>query len=79
MHTKHESLFQWILRSFPGGRLYGPYNHGGRSYYQWMARGEYLRQTLLPILDRHLGPELDAEAWSRYQSMLKTYNLKVDN
>ena len=23
----------------PETRLYGPYNHGGRSYYQWMARG----------------------------------------
>ena len=24
---------------FPDPRLYGPYHHGGRSYYQWMARG----------------------------------------
>ena len=23
----------------PDCRLYGPYHHGGRSYYQWMARG----------------------------------------
>jgi hypothetical protein len=77
MHTKHEGLFQWILRNFPGGRLYGPYNHGGRHYYQWMARGEFLRKTLIPLLDRHLKPDLDAEAWSRYQAMLETYKLNA--
>ena len=75
MHTKHEALFQWIMREFPGGRLYGPYNHGGRRYYQWMARGEFLRETLLPILARHLRPDLDEETWSRYQAMLETYRL----
>ena len=50
MHVRHERLFRWIEERFPGGRLYGPYHHGGRDYYQWMARGEYLRETLLPLL-----------------------------
>lgn len=50
MHVRHERLFRWIDERFPGGRLYGPYHHGGRDYYQWMARGEYLRETLLPLL-----------------------------
>ena len=27
---------------FPRSRLYGPYHHGGRRYFQWMARGEAL-------------------------------------
>src|SRR5688572_30523105 len=36
MHVRHEALFLWLGAHFPGGRLYGPYHHGGRSYYQWM-------------------------------------------
>lgn len=39
MHVRHEAIFRWIERTFPGGRLYGPYDHGGRHYLQWMARG----------------------------------------
>ena len=52
MHVDHESLFRWIMARF-GGRLYGPYPrgtflreyHGGRHYFQWMARGTFLRET----------------------------------
>ena len=73
MHTRHESLFRWLERCFPGGRLYGPYTHGGRSYYQWMARGQFLRETLLPILERRLTPELDARAFTRFVAMKSTY------
>ena len=39
MHVRHEALFHWLEREFPGGKLYGPYHHSGRHYYQWMARG----------------------------------------
>ena len=39
MHVRHEAMFHWIERTFPGGKLYGPYHHDGRHYYQWMARG----------------------------------------
>lgn len=75
MHTDHEALFLWIVDRFPGGKLYGPYHHGGRSYYQWMARGAYLRETLVPILDAHLTPELDAKSFGRYQDMKERYDL----
>lgn len=75
MHTDHESLFRWIERVFPGGRLYGPYHHGGRSYFQWMARGKFLREELLPILERHLGAELDAKSHQRLLAMKKRYRL----
>ena len=75
MHTAHEALFRWIDRTFPGGRLYGPYHHGGRSYFQWMARGAFLRDVLLPILERHLTPELDARAAERFRAMKEQYGL----
>jgi hypothetical protein len=75
MHIDHEALFHWIERTFPGGRLYGPYHHGGRHYFQWMARGEFLRETLLPLLDRHLTPELDGKVFERFRTMRENYRL----
>jgi hypothetical protein len=75
MHTDHEALFHWIEDTFPGGRLYGPYDHGGRRYYQWMARGTFLRETLLPILDRHLTAEMDEKSYRRYLEMKDRYGL----
>ena len=74
MHVRHEAMFRWIVARF-GGRLYGPYHHGGRHYFQWMARGEYLRDTLVPLLDAHLRPELDGHAWVRYADMKERYRL----
>lgn len=75
MHVDHESLFRWLARTFPGGRLYGPYNHAGRRYYQWMARGAFLRDVLVPLLDRALNPELDARTYARYRAMKERYGL----
>jgi hypothetical protein len=75
MHTDHEALFHWLMDRFPDSRLYGPYDHSGRSYYQWMARGPFLRLTLLPILERHLRPQHSARAWARYQEMRLRYRL----
>jgi hypothetical protein len=76
MHTDHEALFRWLLRTLPTSRLYGPYHHGGRSYFQWMARGDCLRDVLVPILDQHLTPELDARSFARYQAMKERYQLE---
>jgi hypothetical protein len=74
MHTDHETLFRWLEKRFPGARLYGPYHHGGRSYFQWMARGAFLRDTLVPLLDTWLTPELDTKAFDRYQAMKSRYS-----
>lgn len=74
MHTDHVALFEWLARRC-GGRLYGPYHHGGRSYYQWMARGAYLRERLVPLLDRLLTAELDGKAHARYLEMKRRYGL----
>lgn len=75
MHTDHEALFRWIVQRFPGGALYGPYHHAGRSYFQWMARGSFLREVLVPLLDEHLGPGLDGKAARRYRDMKRRYDL----
>ena len=73
MHTDHEPLFLWIMDRFPGGKLYGPYHHGGRSYYQWMARGVYLRDRLLPLLDAHFSVAMDGRSYERFQQMKADY------
>ncbi len=74
MHVRHERLFQWLVARF-GGRLYGPYHHSGRSYFQWMARGAYLRETLVPLLDRAALDVLDEPAAERYSRMKADYRL----
>jgi hypothetical protein len=76
MHTRHERLFQWLQRTFPGGRLYGPYHHGGRSYYQWMVRGDYLRDTIVPLMAARLWP-VDAYAEARFTSMCRDYGIVI--
>lgn len=73
MHVRHERLFRWIERTFPGGRLYGPYDHGGRRYYQWMARGAYLRDELFPLLEARISPDLDSYASERIEEMRRRY------
>jgi len=75
MHTDHEALFDWLLVRFPRSKLYGPYHHGGRSYFQWMARGRALREDILPLLDAYLEPDMDDKAWRRYQEMKQRYGL----
>ncbi|HXY44430.1 MAG TPA: hypothetical protein VEH29_09595 [Acidimicrobiales bacterium] len=73
MHIRHESLFHWLERTFPGGRLYGPYSHGGREYYQWMVRGAYLRDEILPMLESAIQPQLDAHTHARLEQMKVRY------
>lgn len=75
MHTDHEALFRWLESKLPDGKLYGPYHHGGRSYYQWMARGVFLREELVPLIEEHLVPELDGKAYGRFQEMKERYRL----
>jgi hypothetical protein len=73
MHVRHEALFQWLADRFPDTRVYGPYNHGGRSYYQWMARGRALVRDVLPLLEEDLHEGLDAYASRRFEAMLERY------
>jgi hypothetical protein len=74
MHVRHEALFHWLMERFPDTRLYGPYHHGGRSYYQWMARGRPLVRDVLPLLEEAFSSSrLDDHAAERYASMCERY------
>jgi hypothetical protein len=73
MHTRHEALFRWLMERFPRTKLYGPYHHGERSYFQWMARGQALVEDVLPVLERTLTPEVDGYAASRLSEMREQY------
>lgn len=73
MHTRHAALFDWLIERFPRTKLYGPYNHDGRSYYQWMARGPALVEDLLPLLEASLTPEIDTHVSDRFETMCATY------
>ena len=73
MHVRHDALFRWLERTFPGGKVYGPYDHGGRRYLQWMARGSFLRDTILPYLETVLTPDFDEYAYQRFLDMRERY------
>ena len=74
LHVRHEALFRWLMERFPETRLYGPYHHGGRSYYQWMARGTALVRDVLPLLEGQLHGDLDGHAAERFDEMVSRYS-----
>jgi hypothetical protein len=78
MHVRHEALFRWLLDRFPQTRLYGPYHHGGRSYFQWMARGRSLVRDVLPVLEAGLSPGLDGHAAERLELMRSRYATYIE-
>jgi hypothetical protein len=77
MHTRHEALFHWLQDLFPRTRLYGPYHHGNRSYYQWMARGPALVLDVLPWLEDVVDDGLDEHAAQRLAAMLDRYSAYI--
>ncbi len=73
MHVRHEGIFRWLQGLFPHARLYGPYHHGGRSYYQWMARGRVLAEDVLPVLESVLSDRIDTHVSARIRDMRANY------
>jgi hypothetical protein len=74
MHVRHEGTFRWLERTFPQGKLYGPYLHGGRNYYQWMARGKFLKDVVVPLIEGHLD-RLDQHVAKRFLAMCARYRI----
>ncbi|WP_245575136.1 hypothetical protein [Meiothermus rufus] len=79
MHVRHKRVFEWLTERFPGSKLYGPYTHGGRNYYQWMIRGKVLREELIPVLDACGWWRIDDHSYERYVRMKKRYGLNVEH
>lgn len=77
MHIRHEKLFLWLIEKFPNSKLYGPYHHGGRNYYQWMARGEALKSDILPILVRNF-TFFDEHVKERIMGMCSKYKMGIE-
>jgi len=77
MHVRHEALFTWLIERFPETRLYGPYHHGGRSYYQWMARGTALVRDVLPLLEGRIHAGIDGHAAERFEQMCTRYSAYI--
>lgn len=73
MDVRRRKIADFLVSRFPGGRLYGPYQHDGRNYWQWMARGRYLEETLLPFLLEHMSPAMDEHTWGRLMAMKDRY------
>ena len=73
LHTRHEPLLRWLVDCFPRTRLYGPYTHGDREFFQWMARGRALVEEVLPALDASGMAELDPYAAERLAAMRQRY------
>lgn len=73
MHVRHETLLRWLVARFPRSRLYGPYHHGDRSYFQWMARGRVLVEDVLPVLESVITSDLDEPAAGRLAEMQANY------
>jgi 16S rRNA (guanine527-N7)-methyltransferase len=73
MHVRHEAIFRWLGELFPRARLYGPYHHGGRSYYQWMARGQVLAEDVLPVVESVLNDRIDTHVGARIRDMRAKY------
>jgi hypothetical protein len=76
MHVRHEKMFRWLVDTFPQSRLYGPYHHGGRHYFQWMARGRFLRETIVPLVVAHLDL-LDDYVHERFRAMCERYDIAL--
>lgn len=77
LHTRHAALLRWMERALEGSRLYGPYFHGGRAYFQWSARGSFLRQELVPLIARHAA-WLDDHVRERFLDMCRRYGMSPE-
>lgn len=76
MHIRHEGLLRWLHSLFPMTRLYGPYNHAGRRYFMWIARGRALVDDVLPEL-RGIAA-FDQHVAGRMNLMIERYGLTPD-
>lgn len=77
LHVRHADLLAWMTRTFPGTRVYGPYESrdGTRHWLEWRARGRALKDGVLPALEGLAS--LDAHQGERMAVMCRNYGLAV--
>jgi hypothetical protein len=75
MHVRHMPLAHWIAERWPRHKLYGPYEHAGRHYWQMMWRGPALRYGLMPWLESLPWEQIDPHSYGRYAAMKAKYGL----
>ncbi|MGH3266972.1 MAG: hypothetical protein ACRDNS_33890 [Trebonia sp.] len=73
MNVRHERLLHWIHERLPGSKLYGPYEHDARRYFQLMARGDSLRSVLDALGD---ALEIDPHVADRVEKMRSLYDVR---
>lgn len=76
MHVRHERIFRWLKERFPYAKLYGPYHHNDRHYYQLMWRGTQLKYGIMPWLEATPWADLDPHSYGRYCAMKERYGLR---
>ena len=79
MHVRHEPLLRWINSIILGSKLYGPYHHAGRSYFQLMIRGKPLRNIVIPLLESLEWRSIDPHTYARFSKMKERYGLSETN
>ena len=75
MHVRHEPMLRWLHALVVGSRLYGPYNHAGRHYFQLMFRGPALRNIVMPLLESSEWQSIDPHTHQRYLAMKERYGI----
>ena len=60
LHRRDLEALEHLKRVF-GGRIFGPYSHGGRNLYAYMLRGRELKDAL-SLIHQHL-----PSSWKRVQ------------
>jgi hypothetical protein len=73
LHVDHERLLRRLVEWFPRTRLYGPYHHVNRHFFQWMARGPALVLDVLPLLEAADLDHFDHPAAERLATMTSNY------
>lgn len=73
MHARHAPLLRHMREKW-GGKVYGPYLHGGRHHVLWTIRGKDLVR-LLVVLDDYVHRVPDEKIHSRWRRLKKRYNL----
>jgi hypothetical protein len=77
MHVRRERLLRWINNRVRWSRLFGPYLHSGRHYFQLMFRGPAITQSLGPMLRSLPWAEIDDHSLGRFEKMIADYGVRL--